>query len=135
MGGCTGGGLRVRVCVCWAGGAGEGQGSGCLLDNKQLRLPVSCLLLQPPSPPSLLPGYQGHYTNKQGKVREGSATFWRTSRFRLLLARDILLRDCLRWGGAYWHRYAFLWVWGGEGPEEGTAIPGSPSSRTRLRPN
>ncbi|GIL47193.1 hypothetical protein Vafri_4070 [Volvox africanus] len=40
-----------------------------------------------------LQGYGGHYTNKQGKVREGSATFWRTSRFTALAHHDIRLRD------------------------------------------
>ncbi|PNH06494.1 2',5'-phosphodiesterase 12 [Tetrabaena socialis] len=38
-------------------------------------------------------GYSGHYTNKQGKVREGSATFWRTSRFTALAHADIRLRE------------------------------------------
>ncbi|GLI58784.1 hypothetical protein VaNZ11_000540 [Volvox africanus] len=40
-----------------------------------------------------LQGYEGHYTNKQGKVREGSATFWRTSRFTALAHHDIRLRE------------------------------------------
>ncbi len=43
--------------------------------------------------PTPAPGYSGHYTNKQGKVREGSATFWRTDRYRALAHRDIRLRD------------------------------------------
>ncbi|KAJ9532675.1 hypothetical protein QJQ45_010759 [Haematococcus lacustris] len=43
-----------------------------------------------------LRGYAGHYTNKQGRVREGSATFWRCSRFTRLQSRDILLRDAFR---------------------------------------
>ncbi|KAL6757708.1 Endonuclease/exonuclease/phosphatase [Haematococcus lacustris] len=43
-----------------------------------------------------LRGYTGHYTNKQGRVREGSATFWRCSRFTRLQSRDILLRDAFR---------------------------------------
>ncbi|MEW5308605.1 MAG: hypothetical protein WDW38_000550 [Sanguina aurantia] len=38
-------------------------------------------------------GYDSHYTNKMGKVREGSATFWRAARFRKLAGRDIRLRD------------------------------------------
>jgi len=44
-------------------------------------------------PHLLLEGYEGCYTNKQGKVREGSAMFWRTSRFRALAKKDVLLRD------------------------------------------
>ena len=43
-------------------------------------------------PHLLLEGYEGCYTNKQGKVREGSAMFWRTSRFRSLAKKDVLLR-------------------------------------------
>jgi hypothetical protein len=38
-------------------------------------------------------GYAGVYTNKQGKVREGSATFWRTSRFRRLMTRELRMRE------------------------------------------
>lgn len=41
-------------------------------------------------------GYDGHFTNKQGKVREGSATFWRASRFVRLHTQDILLRDVFK---------------------------------------
>jgi len=41
-------------------------------------------------------GYDGHFTNKQGNVREGSATFWRTSRFRRLHTQDILMRDVFK---------------------------------------
>lgn len=37
-------------------------------------------------------GYGGRYTNKQGKVKEGSATFWDAARFRLLAQHDVLLR-------------------------------------------
>jgi 2',5'-phosphodiesterase len=37
-------------------------------------------------------GYEGRYTNKLGRVREGSATFWRTARFRLAGERDVDLR-------------------------------------------
>ncbi|EFJ50866.1 hypothetical protein VOLCADRAFT_88222 [Volvox carteri f. nagariensis] len=40
-----------------------------------------------------LQGYSGHYTNKQGRVREGSATFWRTCRFTALAHKDIRLRE------------------------------------------
>lgn len=36
-----------------------------------------------PKPPSPA-GYQGLYTNKAGKVREGCAVFWRTDRFTLV---------------------------------------------------
>ena len=32
----------------------------------------------------------------QGKVREGSATFWRTSRFSRALTLDILMRDLFK---------------------------------------
>ena len=46
-----------------------------------------------PSPP---PGYEGRYTNKMGKVKEGSATFWRTSRLAEVDRRDVLLRDVFR---------------------------------------
>ncbi len=38
-------------------------------------------------------GFAGYFTNKQGKVKEGSAIFWRRSRFRLCLTHDVLLRD------------------------------------------
>ncbi len=41
-------------------------------------------------------GYEGHFTNKQGKVREGSATFWRRARFARLLSADIKLRDVFK---------------------------------------
>lgn len=41
----------------------------------------------------LAAGYDSHYTNKMGKVREGSATFWRSTRFRKIAGRDIRLRD------------------------------------------
>ncbi len=38
-------------------------------------------------------GFEGVYTNKAGKVREGSATFWRKDRFKLLARRDIALKE------------------------------------------
>ena len=41
-------------------------------------------------------GYEGRYTNKMGKVREGSATFWRASRLREVARHDVLLRDVFR---------------------------------------
>lgn len=37
-------------------------------------------------------GYSGHYTNKMGKVKEGSAMFWRNSRFSKAAHQDVLLR-------------------------------------------
>ncbi|KAG1677548.1 hypothetical protein FOA52_014446 [Chlamydomonas sp. UWO 241] len=43
-----------------------------------------------------LAGYAGRYTNKMGKVKEGSATFWRTSRFVEVGRRDVLLRDVFK---------------------------------------
>ncbi|KXZ48132.1 hypothetical protein GPECTOR_30g228 [Gonium pectorale] len=43
-----------------------------------------------------LHGYSGHYTNKMGRVKEGSATFWRTARFSALAHADIRLRDAFR---------------------------------------
>jgi hypothetical protein len=41
-------------------------------------------------------GYAGVYTNKQGKVREGSATFWRASRFTRLITRDMRMRELFK---------------------------------------
>ena len=41
-------------------------------------------------------GYEGRYTNKMGKVKEGEATFWRTSRFRQVAVHDVMLREVLR---------------------------------------
>jgi 2',5'-phosphodiesterase len=38
-------------------------------------------------------GFEGVYTNKAGKVREGSATFWRKNKFKLLAQRDIALKE------------------------------------------
>ncbi|KAK9819723.1 hypothetical protein WJX72_001675 [[Myrmecia] bisecta] len=37
-------------------------------------------------------GYEGYYTNKAGKTMEGSATFYRRERFRLVVQRDLNLR-------------------------------------------
>jgi 2',5'-phosphodiesterase len=45
------------------------------------------------APQLVLDGYKGRYTNKTGRVREGSATFWRSSRFALAAQRDVLLRQ------------------------------------------
>ena len=45
------------------------------------------------TPALALAGYDGLYTNKSGKVREGSALFFRRSRFALLAHRDLNLRD------------------------------------------
>jgi len=44
-------------------------------------------------------GYEGRYTSKLGRVREGSATFWRASKFSLGAARDVDLRRAF---GAEW---------------------------------
>lgn len=44
------------------------------------------------APHLALSGFGGHYTNKQGKVREGSAMFWRTDKWKVAAVRDILLR-------------------------------------------
>jgi 2',5'-phosphodiesterase len=41
-------------------------------------------------------GFDGVYTNKAGKVREGCATFFRRRRLRLLSRRDVVLKDCFR---------------------------------------
>ena len=38
-------------------------------------------------------GYAGIYTNKAGRVKEGSAMFWRSDRFSLFDHRDIIFRD------------------------------------------
>jgi hypothetical protein len=63
-------------------------------------------------------GYSGRYTNKMGKVKEGSCTFWRDSRFREVARHDVLLRDVFRQvrGG----RRGGQRVWGrGRGEKEG----------------
>ncbi len=41
----------------------------------------------------LSPGYDGVYTNKAGKVAEGSATFWRRSRYRVAARVDLNMRQ------------------------------------------
>lgn len=41
-------------------------------------------------------GFEGHYTNKASSTREGEATFYRTSRFRLAARQVITLRDCFK---------------------------------------
>lgn len=41
-------------------------------------------------------GFQGHYTNKSSGTREGEATFYRTSRFRVSRKLDLSLRDCFK---------------------------------------
>ncbi|DBA65768.1 TPA: hypothetical protein ACH3X2_002808 [Trebouxia sp. C0005] len=41
-------------------------------------------------------GFEGHYTNKASSTREGEATFYRTSRFRLAARQDVILRDCFK---------------------------------------
>ncbi len=41
-------------------------------------------------------GFEGHYTNKASSTREGEATFYRTSRFRLGARQDVILRDCFK---------------------------------------
>lgn len=59
--------------------------------DSPLPSPLNVLTFPHPSP-----GYEGHYTNKQGKVREGSATFWRTSRFRRMMTKEVLMRDIFK---------------------------------------
>lgn len=41
-------------------------------------------------------GFQGHYTNKSSGTREGEATFYHTSRFRVSRKLDLSLRDCFK---------------------------------------
>lgn len=38
-------------------------------------------------------GFEGVYTNKAGKTAEGSATFWRRSRFAAVARRDLNFRE------------------------------------------
>ena len=38
-------------------------------------------------------GFKGIYTNKAGRVREGSAMFWRKDRFRMVGRRDVVFRQ------------------------------------------
>ena len=40
-----------------------------------------------------MPGYDGVYTNKAGKVAEGCATFWRRSRYRVAARADLNMRQ------------------------------------------
>jgi mRNA deadenylase 3'-5' endonuclease subunit Ccr4 len=46
-------------------------------------------------------GFSGHYTNKQGKVREGSAMFWRDDKWARAGVQDVMLRVsvCVCLGG------------------------------------
>jgi hypothetical protein len=37
-------------------------------------------------------GFCGHFTNKQGRVREGSALFWRASKWACAAVQDVKLR-------------------------------------------
>lgn len=39
-------------------------------------------------------GFNGHYTNKASSTREGEATFYRLTRFRLAAREDLKLKDC-----------------------------------------
>jgi mRNA deadenylase 3'-5' endonuclease subunit Ccr4 len=39
-----------------------------------------------------LAGCSGHFTNKQGRVREGSALFWRSSKWACAAVQDVKLR-------------------------------------------
>lgn len=39
-----------------------------------------------------LAGFAGHFTNKQGRVREGSAMLWRRSKWACAAVRDVKLR-------------------------------------------
>lgn len=38
-------------------------------------------------------GFEGRYTNKAGETAEGSAVFYRRSRFRLVRQKDIPMKD------------------------------------------
>lgn len=44
-------------------------------------------------PAMRLAGFEGAFTNKAGKVREGAAAFWRRDRFRLKTRRDVALKN------------------------------------------
>jgi mRNA deadenylase 3'-5' endonuclease subunit Ccr4 len=39
-----------------------------------------------------LAGWAGHFTNKQGRVREGSAMFWRRDKWACAAVQDVKLR-------------------------------------------
>lgn len=41
-------------------------------------------------------GFGGHYTNKASSTREGEATFYRLSRFRLAARKDLRLKECFQ---------------------------------------
>lgn len=41
-------------------------------------------------------GYAGHYTNKMGKVKEGSATFYNLAAYDCQATKDIKLRDSFK---------------------------------------
>ncbi|WIA16733.1 hypothetical protein OEZ85_013387 [Tetradesmus obliquus] len=43
-----------------------------------------------------LAGWAGHFTNKQGRVREGSALFWRTDKWACAAVQDVKLRDVFK---------------------------------------
>jgi hypothetical protein len=62
------------------------------------------------APHLALAGYGGAYTNKQGRVREGSAMFWRKSRLQLAARHDVLLRVRISsiWGSMAPNGYTFL---------------------------
>ena len=45
---------------------------------------------------SVIAGFEGHYTNKSSGTREGEATFFRSSRFRLSSRLDVSLKDCFQ---------------------------------------
>ena len=85
-------------------GVNHGGGQGIVLPTYFER--EQCTLCRKPTGLTLcvplpLSGYDGRYTNKMGKVKEGSATFWRTSRLTEVARRDVLLRDVFRevWRG------------------------------------
>lgn len=70
---------------------------GCRAGTAGLRSPQPALCASRPWPrPPRPAGYLGLYTNKAGKagfsVREGSATFFRTSRFSLAAHRGVTLK-------------------------------------------
>jgi 2',5'-phosphodiesterase len=73
-------------CCCCAGGTSDQPDICCLqeVDDK-----VFSEYLQPHL---RLSNFRGHYTNKQGKVREGSAMFWSDSKWGCAAVQDILLR-------------------------------------------
>jgi hypothetical protein len=83
------------------------------------------------------PGFQGVYTNKAGKaglsVREGSATFFRTSRFTLAAQADLILKRFFPAEvGAQPHAHTqcaltLVCVWGGGSHASAALLPRAPA--------